>query len=53
MSHVMTKNEFMTRYINDMYDKKYKERQKERDVTNYKVERSLKTMKAIEDRKER
>lgn len=36
----MTKEEFMSRYINDQYKKKFKERQKDKEALLFVMERS-------------
>lgn len=47
--HKMTKSEFMARYINDMYDKRYRE--KHQEVDKYKFDSILKAKGISEKRR--
>lgn len=51
MAKVLTKNEFMTMYINDMYRKRYEEKCKETQAKQFICEQGMKKGKAYTKKK--
>lgn len=51
MQKAMTKNEFMTQYINDKYKKRYEERRKISESESFLIERGIKAGKAYSKNK--